>query len=61
MIPTPGRLGACLLLQDVAGRGRRCALKILVLCLFYGLVFGVVLALEHMAHADIDQWRLRSR
>jgi hypothetical protein len=36
-------------------------MKILVLCLFYGLVFGVILTLEHLAHADIDQWRLRHR
>jgi hypothetical protein len=37
------------------------AMKILILCLVYGLVFGVILALERMARADVDQWRLRPR
>lgn len=34
-------------------------MKLLVLCLFYGMVFGGILALRQMARADIEHWRLR--
>ena len=36
-------------------------MKILVLCLFYGLVFGGIAALLRMARADVEQWRERPR
>jgi len=36
-------------------------MKILILCLFYGLVFGGILALLQMARADVEQWRQRPR